>query len=59
MNKKQQRISMLISLSNTIGDIGADAENQTAEILQSNMEIVRNHVKDILKLDGISTMPAE
>ena len=44
----------MISLSNTIGDIEADAENQTTEILQSNMKILRDHVRDILKLDGIT-----
>ena len=53
MSIKQKRISMMISLSNTIGDIEADAENQTTEILQSNMKILRGHVRDILKLDGI------
>jgi hypothetical protein len=53
MSIKQKRISMLVSLSNTIGDIEADVENQTAEILQSNMKIVRDHVRDILKLDGV------
>ena len=53
MSIKQKRISMMISLSNTIGDIEADAENQTTEILQSNMRILRGHVRDILKLDGI------
>ena len=54
MSIKQKRISMMISLSNTIGDIEADAENQTTEILQSNMKILRDHVRDILKLDGIT-----
>ena len=53
MSIKRNRISMLVSLSNTIGDIEADAENQTTEILQSNMKIVRDHVRDILKLDGV------
>ena len=37
MSKKQQRVGMLMSLSNTLGDIEVDAENQTTEILQSNM----------------------
>ena len=53
MSIKQKRISMLVALSNTIGDIEADAENQTTEILKSNMSIVREHLRDILKLDGI------
>lgn len=57
MNKKQQRIGMLIALKDTLGDIQHDAENQTTEILKSNMVIMQKHVIDILKLDGISGMP--
>ena len=53
MSIKQKRINMLVTLSNTIGDIEADAENQTPSILKSNMVLVRKHVRDILKLDGI------
>ena len=56
MSKKQQRVGMLISLKNTLRDIEHDAENQTAEILKSNMIIMQEHIVDILKLDGISAM---
>jgi len=33
-------------------------KNQTPEILESNMKLVEEHVKDILKLDGVGFMPA-
>jgi len=50
---------MLITLRNTIADIGSDAKNQTPEILESNMKLVENHVKDILKLDGVCLIPSD
>jgi len=53
MSKKSQRIGMLISLKSSLGDIEADAENQGAKTLKSNMAIMQDHVRDILKLDGI------
>ncbi|NRA76707.1 MAG: hypothetical protein HRU18_00745 [Pseudoalteromonas sp.] len=59
MSKKSDRIGMLISLKNTLGDIEHDAENQTAEILKSNMVIMQNHIDDILALDNISFIPAD
>ena len=58
MSIKQRRIGMLISLRDTLGDIEHDAENQTTEILKSNMTLLKAHVADILKLDHISFMPA-
>jgi len=50
---------MLISLSDTLLDIEADAKNQTPEILASNMKIIQGNVEDILALDGIRGIPAD
>ena len=58
MSIKKQRLRMLMTLRNTISDIGSDAKNQTPEILESNMKLVENHVKDILKLDGVCLTPS-
>lgn len=59
MSIKKERIGMLIALRQTIADIGCDAKNQTPEILESNMKLVEEHVKDILKLEGVGFMPAD
>ena len=59
MSKKSQRIGILVSLKNTLGDIECDAENQTAEILKSNMVIMQKHVVDILALDGVHGIRAD
>lgn len=59
MSIKKQRIGMLISLRDTLGDIEHDAENQTTEVLKSNMALLKAHVADILKLDHIGFMPID
>ena len=56
MSKKQQRISALISMNNSLGDIATDADNQTAESIKKNMGILQDHVKFILLLDGVGSI---
>jgi len=58
MSKKSSRIDMLVLLNNTLRDIAADSENQTAEILRGNMAAMINHVDGILALDGIGSVSA-
>ena len=60
MSIKKQRIGMLISLRDTLDYIEHDAENQTTEVLKSNMALLKAHVADILKLDHIiGVMPID
>ena len=59
MSIKQKRLGMLASLNNSLRDIEADAENQTVEILQSNMKTMQEWVKDILALDGVDPMRSD
>ncbi len=59
MSIKNKRIGMLASLNNTLRDIEADAENQSPEMLASNMKILQSHVKDILALDGVGFITDE
>jgi len=59
MSIKRKRIGMLASLRETLGNIEHDAENQTTEILKSNMVIVQKHVADILALDGVGMIRAD
>jgi hypothetical protein len=53
MNKKQERILMLVKLNKDLCNIRHDSDNQTPKILEDNMLILEKRVKDILKLDGI------
>ena len=56
MSKKQQRVKMLVQLDNSLADISNDSEGQSAKDIRINMQILRDHVKAILKLDGISAL---
>ena len=56
MSKKQQRIKMLVQLDNSLADISNYSQNQCAKNIKINMQILRDHVKNILKLDGISAL---
>ena len=59
MSIQQQRIGREISLRAPRSDIEHDAENQTTEIITSNMALLKAHVADLLKLDHISFMSAD
>ena len=56
MSKKQQRVKMLVQLDNSLADISNDSEGQSAKDIKINMQILRDHVESILKLDGISAL---
>lgn len=56
MSKKQQRISMLIQVHNSINAIQNDAKNQTTKSIEENMSILSESILDILKIDGVGAI---
>ena len=56
MSMKQKRIHRLVLISNSIGAIADDAKYQTPESIKTNMDILREEIRDLLKMDGISSI---
>lgn len=59
MSTKKTRIGMLIALRKILLDIGCDSANQDGETLKNNMDIISDHVADILRLDGVGLIPSD
>lgn len=53
MSKKEKRVQMTVALINSLSDISADAKNQTPERLIKNINVMKAHLTEMLRLDNV------